>query len=244
MPGLRELKIQRAMEYILAHPDESKAEQSIGAEVGERTIAMARAQLVKDGRLTPSRKKQVSETRPYSKSSEDLADFRPPPATEAPSMLDHAAMLAIAEVADAAEEDLDDDEVSRRLLRQCVRFAFDPKLHPDTRMSASQMWTKLRDQAKARNLGPGAPKTYEDAVRRYTDLTVAVDIDVAVAGVVAAFRSRAVEFLRRVMSAWGASPVLEAVNAVFEVKEAPDEGQVPAEPDPAAPGPAGPPAAP
>jgi hypothetical protein len=115
-------------------------------------------------------------------------------------MLDTAAMRAIADMADIENLDLDDADVHKRLLKQCIRFAFDPNLHPDTRMSASTMWAKLKDLQKARDLGPGKPMTFETAVSRMCDL----------------------------MQAAGPEITLAAVNAAFDVKD-PNEGQIPPE---------------
>jgi hypothetical protein len=86
---------------------------------------------------------------------------------------------------DMADED---DEVTRkRMLRQVKRFAFDPLLHPDTRMAASQMWTKLLDLARQKDLGPGAPQTLTDAIARATDFCRAAGAKVMVPAFYAAF---------------------------------------------------------
>jgi hypothetical protein len=212
MPGLRQVRYERAKAYILAHPDESKEQQALGCEVSTSLVALARAELIRDGKLAPSRKNQpqsstslakkfrgaASDTphAPADRSSAegDPVGERPPETPGKPAgMLDHAAMTAMADMIEKIDA-MDDDEVYRRLLKQSIAFAFDVNLHPDTRMSASQMWAKLRDQAKSKNLGPGPPVNFESGVARLADL----------------------------FEACGAPMVLAAVNVAFNVKESTD----------------------
>lgn len=149
---------EKACEYILAHPDESKKQQAAGADTSERTIAMARKKLIADGKLAHSRKGRPSLDDPRSRRSRAA-----PVAT-----LDHAAMLALAEI-DVNQPDLSDERVQKLLLRQVIRFALDPTLHPDTRMSATQQWGKLKDMVRQADLGPGIPLTRADRVTRLSD---------------------------------------------------------------------------
>jgi hypothetical protein len=83
--------------------------------------------------------------------------------------------------------DEDDDVTRKRMLRQFKRFAFDPLLHPDTRMAASQGWTKLLDMARAKDLGPGIPLTLAAAIERCTDFLKACGAKVAIPSFYAAF---------------------------------------------------------
>lgn len=171
----------RARAWVLSHPDESKAVQAAGANVSEGTIAAVRRDLIAEGKLPASRKSRNVSAPPENASSDIPAAPAPPP-----GMLDHAAMLALADIADL--EDLDDEEIQKRMLKQCIRFAFDTKLHADTRMSASNQWAKLRDQVKAKDLGPGFPMKRTDALARYKDLTASIgDIDLCVQALFAAY---------------------------------------------------------
>jgi hypothetical protein len=102
-------------------------------------------------------------------------------------MLDHAAMIAMASMAAQSTEDLTDDEVQRRLMRQAQVFAFNPTLHPDTRMSASTLWAKLRDMKKDETIGPGKPLTLLEAVRRTKEVLLAVGLTVSALAVKEAF---------------------------------------------------------
>ncbi len=187
MGGLRQMKVDRARDYILAHPDETKLMQALGAKCSTTMIAQVRAQLIIEGKLAPSRKKTAEPKPPALPVEEPLAAAGTPPAPRKPAgLLDHEAMQAMADMIDKLA-DLDDEEIHKRLLKQCIQFAFDPRLHPDTRMSASQMWAKLRDQAKAKDLGPGAPVTFEEGVERMRDLMVACGAPMTLAAVNAAF---------------------------------------------------------
>ncbi len=173
--------ISRAKTYILAHQDESKMQQSVGSGFSEPTIARARAELVRDGLIPASRKKETPSVGPAVRPVSEA----PSPQAPAPTggNVDAQAMQALADMIDAAASEEDDGLVHKRLLKQCLLFAFDTRLHPDTRMSASQMWSKLKDQTKARELGPGKPKTFDDAVARLSELQVACGLDVVLAAV-------------------------------------------------------------
>lgn len=201
MSSLRQAKLERAKQYVLDHPDESKAYQAVGAGVSVALIAIARAELIRDGVVSPSRKPNFKSLptpipRDLAPNPTGLADAFTGAVSKPAGMLDHTAMTAMADMLDAIEDGtMDETEVHRRLLRQCIRFAFDPGLHPDTRMSASQMWAKLRDMAKAHNLGPGVPLTRDAARARMADL----------------------------MTALGPEDTLAAVHAAFEVKESADD---------------------
>jgi hypothetical protein len=189
--------IEKAKEYILAHPDESKMEQAVATGFGDRTIARARAELVYEGKLAPSRKKVApakdAPSPPASVAPEAEPAGPPAPESTAPGpaptggLLDNLAMQQLANLIDTAASEEDDTTVHKRLLKQCLLFAFDTRLHPDTRMSASQMWSKLRDQSKARELGPGKPKTRADAVVRLRDMNAAVGVSIWFEAGIAAF---------------------------------------------------------
>lgn len=192
-----EAQLKRAKAYILDHPHDSKAQIAAALGVSDSTIARARRELVLEASIEKSRKSPPR--------FDPLPPAPPPPPKPAgepeqpkkpATMLDSDAMRALADITSLIDSDkLDDVEVHKRLLKQCLRFAFDPRLHPDTRMSASQMWSKLRDQAKAKDLGPGVPLNFEDAVARLADM----------------------------MQACGPKITLAAVNIAFDSKEKPDE---------------------
>jgi len=196
----------RARAYILAHPDESKTVQAAGANCSLSTVATVRRELQEEGKLVPHRKTPAGTA-----SDGD------------PSLLDHKAMVALAEMEEFA--DLDDDEIQKRMLRQTVRFAFDPKLSADTRMAAHTAWQKLKDNAKAKDLGPGPPMTRPLALARLTDLTTAVD-DVTMV-------------VEALFASYPAADVISAISEKLDAREQRNEGQVAAQPTEAPSGPAG-----
>jgi hypothetical protein len=190
-------KSDKARAYILAHPDESKSVQAAGAGCSEQLIAEMRRALIAEGKLAPSRKAM---------SVTDVPLAPAPPA----GMLDHQAMQALADI--ASLEDLDDEEVQKRMLKQCVKFAFDTNLHADTRMTASVQWGKLRDAVRTKDLGPGPPLTREAARGRLADLQKSIaDVDLVVE---ALFR------------AYPAAVLFPALNAVLGVSDVVDSEAV------------------
>lgn len=206
MPNLRDVKaadqLKRAREYILAHPLESKMQQQIGSGTSERTIARARAELTREGKFI-----QVHDRLRMPKAPPPMAQGEPEPAepetpaAESPkvapkepaagktsySMLDSDALTRLADMVDVAVDSGDDEGIHRMLLKQCLTFAFRADLHPDTRMSASQLWAKLKDMAKAKDLGPGKPKTFADGVARLKELLTACGPTMVLAAVHEAF---------------------------------------------------------
>jgi hypothetical protein len=203
-------KLQHARDYILGHPDESKEQQAAGASCSVALIAIARKALIDEGKL-PASRKAVAAPAPVT----DVPANPTPPA----GLLDSQAMQALADI--TLYEDMDDDEVQRRMLTQCIRFAFDPKLHADTRMSASIQWQKLRDLAKTKDLGPGIPMTRAVAFDRYKDLTMALaDVDLVVEVLFASYAS---------------SDVVRAISSRLDLRRD-HEGIVPAQHTEAAPG--------
>jgi hypothetical protein len=153
-------RLQRAKDYILAHKDQSKREQAIGAEVSEAMIAIARRDLVAAGLLEVGRSTAIATEAAVKKAD----------AKKAAPLLDHTAMAQIAEMEALTGDDVDDEVVQKKMLKQCIRFAFDPNLHPDTRMSASTLWGKLKSQQREKQLGPQVPITFDAGVARLADM--------------------------------------------------------------------------
>jgi hypothetical protein len=103
------------------------------------------------------------------------------------ALLDAKALEELSKMLDAVEDNEDDGESQKLMLRQVKRMSFDLRLHPDTRMSAIQLWGKLRDMTAARVLGPGKPLSEEAAVERLTLLFEAVGAEIAVKAMYKAF---------------------------------------------------------
>lgn len=178
---------QAARNYLIKNPDASIAEAAKATNMGERTIARARKQLVDEGVLPGGRNAEPAPEAPSS-SVEPVAPAAPTKAGKSGNaLLDAQAMKELDEMLNAVEEDEDDAESQKKMLRQVKRMAFDLRLHPDTRMSAMQMWGKLRDMTAARTLGPGKPLNEEAAIDRLVLLFEAVGADIAVKAMYKAF---------------------------------------------------------
>lgn len=198
-PNLRATKHWQkaaARSEYLHHPDASIAEVAQATGVAVRTVARARAALVAEGLLPAGRNAAVSAADALTMTAAGLhLPLEPAPRAEAPaaappppahSTIDGEAMRKLGEMMDEIADE-DDDKTRERMLRQVKRFAFDPDLHPDTRMSASTLWAKLSDMKRAKDLGPGVPMTFDAAVSRATDFLLACGIKVAVAAFCRAF---------------------------------------------------------
>lgn len=189
--------LKKARSYILAHPTESKSQIALATGLSDSTIARARADLIQEGAVAPYRKTGVVVMPPPPQAAEPgegtplTGPIQPPRSAKGGNtLLDHEAMKAMADMVDLAVETGDDEKVHKALLKQCLTFAFRADLHPDTRMSASQMWSKLKDQAKQKDLGPGKPKTREEAVGRLSDMMIAAGPEITVEAVHIAFEMK------------------------------------------------------
>lgn len=194
--SLATARLKQARAYILANPTMTKSQIVLLTGLSDSTIARARRDLVTEGLLQASRNAPVQEPTPdtIAGQPEEAAENTPAPETTVKrpvkggtSILDHAAMMQLAEMIDTAVESGDDAYIQKMLIKQCLVFALRTDLHPDTRMTASQMWGKLRDMARAKDLGPGKPKTRADAVLRTRDMLIAVGPEITVEAVRLAF---------------------------------------------------------
>lgn len=191
-------RLQQARNYILTNPTHSKSQCVLATGCSDATVARARRDLILEGLLAPPRNapvaKAVSVPEPKAtQPTEPSGTVAPPPAVSpAPAkgssgLLDHAAMLELAAMVDAAVESGDDEAIHKKLIKQCLTFAFRPDLHPDTRMTASQMYGKLRDMARLKELGPGKPKTFVLGTDRLADMLTACGPEMTMAAVAKAF---------------------------------------------------------
>ncbi len=200
--SLAAARLRQARVYLLANPHASKSQAVMATGLSDSTIARARRDLVDEGILAPARNAPVEPVSPPEPVAAQPTEGAPSEDKSRPvkstakgnATPDHEAMRTLAEMVDTAVNSGDDESIQKMLLKQCLVFAFRPDLHPDTRMTASQMWGKLRDMAKAKDLGPGKPKTRVDAVLRLRDMLIAA----------------------------GSEITIEAVHLAFDVKEAPD----------------------
>ncbi len=182
-----------ARDYYLRHPDASINDVSRATGISLRTVARAREVLVKEGLLQAGRHAEtMADAAVLAAATQSLAAEGPPVETgQAPEnepaaepqpravrrpkgdLLDDEAMREMAGMLDEMADSEDVETTRKRMLRQTQRFIFDPSLHPDTRMSASQLWAKLVEMARAKDLGPGKPLTLAVAIERCEDFMTA-----------------------------------------------------------------------
>lgn len=234
MAGMRAAKMGKATAWFLQNPNASISDAVMALPgIGERTIAQARSNLAEKGLMSPGRNRvAAAEKRPTLPAVPpspvpDRAETVPAESPTLPdgTLLDDANMRALADpnTGFLADLDLDDEETRKKLLREVKRIAFDVDAHPDTRLSATQVWLKLKDMAKTRELGPGVPLTREAAVSRLKDLITAVGLDLA---------------LEALLVAFGIAKLVAALYKITGMENA-DEGKLPADTGEAAQGSAG-----
>jgi hypothetical protein len=239
MAGMRAAKLGKATAWFLQNPNASITDAAMALPaISERTCAQARSNLAAKGLLIPGRNRFEASGRerkaPDEQRTVPTADppipvpLGPDRALALPdgTLLDDANMRALADPNSGflADLDLDDEETRKKLLREVKRIAFDVEAHPDTRLSATQVWLKLKDMAKTRELGPGVPLTREAAVTRLKDLISAVGLELAVEALLLAF---------------GIARLVTALYKLTQLETPPDERQVPADEVSAPLGPAG-----
>jgi len=172
-----------AKNAIIKTPDATDYEIAKKTGVSPRTVASARADLIVEGVLQPNRR--VPEPTKI-EISQKIDEIKPAEATDQPlteesekQMLGGKTLREIVDV--EVDEDLENDEETRKkLLRIIKNIAFNQRTHPDTRITAIQAWTKLRDIARTKELGPGLPLSEEDVLNRLTRIYRAVGPKLAI----------------------------------------------------------------
>jgi hypothetical protein len=200
MATLRDWKSNNVRAYYLQHPDATISQAAKAIGVSQRTAAQVRTELVAKGHLQPGRN-----AKPRNTQFHDMPlppDMLPPEPGAAPSpptggdtLLTDEVLRSMAGKPDSLLDDLDtldDEETRKKLLREVKRIAFAPDSHPDVRLSATQVWLKLKDMAKSRELGPGKPLTRAAAISRLKDLHLAVTAEIALAACIEAFGAAAI----------------------------------------------------
>jgi hypothetical protein len=183
--SLKQAKIEAACSFILQHPSAKDFEVIEALKCSRRTVAYARADLVEKGLLPAPRKRP--ERKPAPAPPLITPDMVQPPKPEeaAETKADYSGQLVTPSnvemlVATVDDDDETDAETQKRMMREAKRMAFDTRLHPDTRGSMMTLWMKLRDAAKARDLGPGVPLTRDSCKDRLKDILRAVGIVIVI----------------------------------------------------------------
>lgn len=171
-------KTQKARHFFSQFPDASIADCVKETGVSMRTASQAHSDLARTGKVPMGRNNAASPTAKR---------------TATTGLIDDTTMAKLAltsgndDLLDIDINNLDDESIRKKLLKGIIAIAFRPGIHPDTQLAATQVWAKLKDMARAKELGPGKPKTREDAVARLTELLIAVGPEIAIAAMTAAF---------------------------------------------------------
>lgn len=191
--GLRDWKSNNVRAYFLQHPEASISQAARDMQVSTRTAAQVRSELAAKG-LVPAGRNRKVDKRVAPVLPPAFAVEVPPTQSDGGHLLDDKAIRAMADPSmDLADLDLDDEETRKKLLREVKRIAFSPESHPDVRLSATQVWLKLKDMAKSRELGPGKPLTRAAAIARLVDLLKMTGPEIAIQAMYEAFNVKGPE---------------------------------------------------
>jgi hypothetical protein len=174
-------KVEKVKNYLLEFPNATKDEVMAETGASKRTVNTARAELIKTGiapptwvntkKFIPHKYKPKTEGAPpvvharHEKISfeDTIAPFAPLATTDLYKLLD------------AGEDpDIDDEKTRVAMLKQLRLMSFDASLHQSIRMSAMDLYNKLKETARGQTIGPGKPLTHADALDRLCLLFKAV----------------------------------------------------------------------
>jgi len=150
--------------FLLANPAATSSEAAKATGASKRTVFLAKKDLIDAGQMERVR---YDHKRRAAKSSPEGA------------MMDGETLRAIAANTDLVDDLVDEAATRDKLLRQVQRMALDPMLPADLRLSATQVWVKVKDIARTKDLGPGPPRTEEEILARLTRLLQAVGPKIA-----------------------------------------------------------------
>ena len=143
-----------------------------------RNIYYVKSALRRQGKLSPGRRSPAPKTLNISVSQ---------------PILDDDTLRAMAMNPNLAEDYGTEVEIQTKLLREVQKIAFDTTLSPDTRLSASQIWVKLKDIARSKDLGPGPPRSEEEIVERLIRIMQGVGPQLVVKSLERAFKKGPVD---------------------------------------------------
>lgn len=179
--------VQRGIRaLILSNPSASVRDivNQTGASV--RTVRYVISKLRKEGLLPPARRANPApEVIIQPSNSIEVKEI------EVKSMEMTPELLKTMAFSDSLPDSIESEEETRKkMIIEVQKFAFAPNVNPETRMNAIQVWVKLKDIVRGKELGPGNPLTEEAAIER----------------------------LVRIMQACGPTLVIKALDKAFERK--------------------------
>lgn len=180
--------IAKAVAFYRRNPQATLKEVALACDISERTASTARQQMVREGVCKPSRK--VGGRAPAGELEPPIPpEPEPAPAPSQPvsNALIDGEQLALLATGDTSDVEDADPETRKRMLRELRAIAFNKNNHPDTQVTAMKAWFALKDAAAAKDMGPGKPKTREDAITRLRNLDTAVGLTLALDALIAAY---------------------------------------------------------
>jgi hypothetical protein len=176
----KSLALAKAIAFYRRNPQSTIPEVAAACGVSRRLVWQARQEMVTEGVCKPNKRAGKSLTAP-----------NPPPQLIPPSppvstLLDGEQLARLA-AGDTTPVDETDPETRLRMLNELRSIAFNPATYVDTRVTAMKAWFALKDVVSAKDLGPGRPKTFEDAVTRLSNILIACGTAISIEAMERAF---------------------------------------------------------
>lgn len=176
----KSLAIAKALAFYRRNPQSTMKEVAAACQVSLRLAWQARQQMVIEGVCKPNKRAGVSLEAP------GLSTQLIPPSLPAGGLLDGEQLAQLA-AGDTTSVDETDSETRTRMLYELRAIAFNPATYVDTRVTAMKAWFALKDVVSAKDLGPGKPKTFEDAVLRLCNILTACGATISIEAMQRAF---------------------------------------------------------
>lgn len=175
----RSLLLAKAIAFYRRNPQSTILEVAAACQASPRLVWKARQQMVIEG-VCKSNKR----------GGKSLQGPEPPPQVIPPSppmgLLDGEQLARLA-AGDTTPVDETDPETRLRMLNELRSIAFNPATYVDTRVTAMKAWFALKDVVSVKDMGPGKPKTFEDAVVRLREILVACGAAISIEAMERAF---------------------------------------------------------
>lgn len=173
MAGRNPTRREQAVEYFLAHPEARDRDVADALDMDMSTVGRARTKLINEGILPPeTRRRNPSPTIDLS-GIESVTSSEKPAKTSEKKTVTLDALLTDEDLRALENDNVDDVETRKSILRALRKIAFGRGVNYETAMQAMGLWVKLKDQATSKDLGPGTPMTYAIAKERLKALMTA-----------------------------------------------------------------------
>jgi len=187
--------------WLEKHPNASIKETIEGTKTSKRTVERARIELMEDGLLTPSRRAILDGEPDYSNQTLDTQTLQ--------NIAKTITSDESNEIIEAAEDY--DEETRLKMLKEVKNIALNSGAHPDTRLSAIQIWAKLKDIAKAKDIGPGPPRNEQEIIDRLSRIMVGVGPTLTIKALDFAFKKEKPDANEQIAPVNGTSEALSTI---------------------------------